>query len=53
MQKIVHIVAELSKTDEWNKESQIKEEIYFAREDFRNILDYCGYSRLLMLLLIP
>ena len=44
--KNVYIGAKLSKIDVWNKKRQLQEEIYFSRDDFINVLEYCDYSRL-------
>ena len=43
MQQNIHIVSKLSKIDMRNKVSQVKEVIYFARNDFRNVLKYYDY----------
>ena len=43
--KNILIVAKLSIIDVWNKKSQEKEEMYIARDNFRNVFDYCDSSR--------
>ena len=42
----VRVVVKLARIDVRNKQSQKKEDMFISREDFRNILSYCDYSRL-------
>ena len=46
MQQNVHIVSQFSRTEMCNRLSQKREEIVFVRDDYKNALDYCNYSRL-------
>ena len=46
MQQDSRIAKKMSTIDVQNKKNQEREEIYFARDGFRNVLDYCDYSRL-------
>ena len=46
MEKNVHIIAKLTIIDVWNSPSQQKEEMLLTRNYFKNVLEYCDYSRL-------
>ena len=46
MEKHIKVVGQLSKVVKWNKESQIMEPMYVAREKGGDILSYVDFSNI-------
>ena len=46
MRQNIQIISKLSLIGVWNRQMRQKEEMFFSRDDYKNVLGYFDYSRI-------